>query len=62
MVRVIGVIYCHSPQKYAIHSPQDHYRTLEETGFVAGDAVGQNGAVQEAVCHPSSYKGRPDDW
>lgn len=62
MVRVMGVIYCHSPQKYGIHSPQDHYRTLEKTGFVAGDAVGQTGAAQEAVCHPSSYKCRPDDW
>lgn len=55
MVRVIEVIYCHSPQKYTIHSPQDHYRTLEEYGFIGGDTVGQNGTTQGAVRHPSRY-------
>lgn len=58
----MAVIYCHSPQKYAIHSPQDHYRTLEETGFVEEDTVSQNGTAQEAVCHPANYKYRPDEW
>lgn len=55
MVGVIKVIFCHSPQKYTIHSPQDHYKTLEETGFIGGGTVNQNGTMLGAVCHPSRY-------